>query len=453
MSLPTTAVVGAGPSGLALARAFLAQGLPVEVFERHSDVGGLWDPDNEGSPVYESAHFISSKTMSAYPDFPMPDDYPDYPSYRQILDYLRAFADHYGLRPVITTDCGVKHAEWDGTQWQLELQTGERRTFDHLICANGTLWDPVWPDIDGEFSGTLMHSQSHWSSESFRGKRVLVIGAGNSGVDIACDAANTGSKAVLSMRRGYHVIPKHIFGQPADVFASTGPELPAKISQFVFAKLLRLLQGDPTRLGLPKPDHKLFETHPILNSEILHYLSHGDLAIARDVTRFDGTTVHFADGSSDDFDIVVCATGYRTSVPYLDTSHFDWHHDRPQLYLNAFHRSNPHLHALGFTEGDGGAYTVFDKTAVAIASLVQMLHDHPHRRGEWLALASSDKTDFRGGVKHIDTPRHANYLHVKDYMDHLAGLTERFGWTMPDPNRYRDLRQAQRRVTSGTTDR
>lgn len=441
MTLPTTAVVGAGPSGLALARAFVADGLPVEVFERHSDVGGIWDPDNPGSPVYESAHFISSKTMSGYPDFPMPDEFPDYPSHRQILAYLRDFADSYGLRSVIRTGCGVQSAEWIDDRWQLTLATGEQQTFDHLVCANGTQWDPVWPDISGTFTGTLMHSQQHWTAAAFRDKRVLIIGAGNSGVDIACDAAQTASKAVLSMRRGYHVVPKHILGQPADVFASTGPELPARVGQFVFGKLLRLLQGDPTRLGLPKPDHKLFETHPILNSEILHYLSHGDLAIARDIARFDGETVHFVDGSSDDFDVVVCATGYRTSVPYLDASHFEWRHERPQLYLHAFHRTNPHLHALGFTEGDGGAYTIFDNTAVAIAGLVRMLHEHPDRRGEWMKLVRTDKTDMRGGVKHIDTPRHANYLHISDYVKHLAGLTERFGWQTPEPSRYRSLRQ------------
>jgi len=443
MTLPTTAVVGAGPSGLALARAFKADGLPVEVFERHSDIGGLWDPDNEGSPIYASAHFISSKTKSAFPDFPMPDDYPDYPSHRQILDYLRSFADRYDLRGVITTDCGVESAEWTGSQWHLTLQNGEARVFDHLVCANGTQWKPAWPDIPGTFAGDLSHSVEHWSSERFRGKRVLVIGAGNSGVDIACDAAQTADHAVLSMRRGYHVVPKHIFGQPVDVFASAGPELPTKISQFVFGHMLRLLNGDPTRLGLPKPDHKLFETHPIVNTEILHHLSHGDLAIARDVERFDGNTVHFTDGGSDDFDLVICATGYDTVVPYLDASHFEWRHNRPQMYLHAFHRTNPHLHALGFTEGDGGGYLVFDNTAVAIAGLVRMLHEKPGRRDEWLNLTQTDDVDMRGGVKHIDTPRHANYLHLNDYVMHLKKLSERFGWASADPARYRRLRAVE----------
>lgn len=437
--LPTTAVVGAGPSGLALARAFLAEGLPIEVFERHSDVGGIWDPKNDGSPIYKSAHYISSKTMSAYPDFPMPDHFPDYPSHEQILEYMQAFARRYGLHRVITTNCGVREAIWDGEQWSLQLDSGEHRSFDHLVCASGTQWDPVMPDIHGEFSGKLMHSNEHWSAEAFRGKRVLVIGAGNSGVDIACDAAQTAETAVLSMRRGYHVVPKHIFGRPADVFADAGFELPARVSQFIFGKLLRLLNGDPTRLGLPAPDHRLFETHPIVNTEILHFLSHGDLAIAADVAHFDGPDVHFVDDTSAAFDVVVCATGYRTSVPYLDASHFEWRHERPQLYLNVFHRTNPHLHTLGFTEGDGGACTLFDNTAVAIASLIRMQHERPERLPEWMAKTRNDQTDFRGGVKHIDTPRHANYLHVGDYLKHLKRLTKQFDWTPADADRYKPL--------------
>jgi hypothetical protein len=439
MSLPTTCIVGAGPAGLAAARAFLSAGLPVEVFERHTAVGGLWDPDNTGSPIYESAHFISSKTMSGYPGYPMPESYPDYPSHRQILDYLRSFADQYDLGRVITTGCGVRHAKWDDGGWNVELESGEHRRFDHLICANGTQWDPAMPDIPGEFAGRLLHSSEHWSSEDFRHRRVLVIGAGNSGVDIACDAAQTATDAVLSVRRGYHIVPKHIFGQPADVFAETGPDLPLRVSQTVFAAMLRLLHGKPERLGLPKPDHKLFETHPILNTEIFHYLSHGDLRIATDVERFDGNTVQFVDGTRSDFDTVVCATGYKSTIRYLDRAHFEWKHDRPQLYLHSFSPTNPQLHAIGFTEGDGGAYTMFDNTAVAIAGLVKMLHERPERRDEWLRHARSDRPELGGGVKHIETARHANYLHVKDYLKVLTALSQRFGWAQPDPDRYRAL--------------
>ncbi|MEM8923721.1 MAG: NAD(P)/FAD-dependent oxidoreductase [Actinomycetota bacterium] len=449
-SLPTTAVVGAGPSGLVLARAFLTAGLPIEVFERHHSIGGIWAADNTGTPMYESAHFISSKTLSGFPGFPMPDHYPDYPSHRQILAYLHDFARTYGLERVIRTGTEVRQAKWIDDRWQLTFASGERRTFDHLVCANGTTWDPSRPDIPGEFDGELLHSVDYWSADLFRGKRVLVIGAGNSGVDIACDAATVAGRATISMRRGYHVIPKHILGQPADVFAESGPDLPVRLGQAVFSRLLRVLVGKPSRYGLPEPDHRLFETHPILNTRIYHHLSHGDLDVARDVERFDGSTVHFVDGTSADYDVVVCATGYKNSIPYLDRSHFEWKLDRPQLYLHVFHRTNPQLHALGFTEGDGAGYTVFDNTAVAITGLVQMLHDQPERRADWLAHVNNDRPELRGGVDFIETARHVNYLHVKDYLKLLAKLSKRFGWAPADPARYREVRSDLVSTAGGT---
>ncbi|MEM7272232.1 MAG: NAD(P)/FAD-dependent oxidoreductase [Actinomycetota bacterium] len=448
--LPTTAVVGAGPSGLVLARAFLAAGLPVEVFERHHSIGGIWAFDNPGTPMYESAHFISSKTLSGFPGFPMPDEYPDYPSHRQILAYLHDFADAYGLERVIHTGTEVQSAAWVDGRWQLTVGAGERRTFDHLVCANGATWDPNRPDIPGDFDGELLHSVDYRSADDFRGKRVLVIGAGNSGVDIACDAAAAAAKATISMRRGYHIIPKHILGQPADVFAESGPDLPVRVGQTVFGGLLRLLMGKPSRYGLPAPDHRLFETHPILNTRIYHHLSHGDLDVARDVERFDGSTVHFVDGTTADYDIVICATGYKNTIPYLDPAHFEWRMDRPQLYLHVFHRTNPQLHALGFTEGDGAGYTVFDNTAVAIAELVRMLHEQPARRQEWLAHVNRDRPELRGGVDFVDTARHVNYLHVKDYLKLLAKLSKRFGWTPADPDRYDTLRAGRARAAVGT---
>ncbi|MGZ3446435.1 MAG: flavin-containing monooxygenase, partial [Myxococcaceae bacterium] len=306
-------VVGAGPAGLSLARVFLAHGVPFDVFERHSDVGGLWDPSNTGSPIYESAHFISSKTQSHFHDFPMPEDYPDYPSHRQVLAYMRAFTEAHGLREHIRFGTGVTSAVPEGTGWSVTLSTGEVRSYASLVCANGTNWHATMPSYPGVFSGEMRHSQTYRSPEEFRGKRVLVIGAGNSGADIACDAARTAAKAFLSVRRGYHFIPKHILGKPADVFAAESPPMPMWLRQRVFGVLLRLLNGDLGRLGLPRPDHRIFETHPTLNTQVLHYLAHGDLKAMRDVERFAGRTVHFVDGATEEIDLVLCATGYAWS--------------------------------------------------------------------------------------------------------------------------------------------
>ena len=201
----------------------------------------------------------------------------------------------------------------------MTLEGGETRSYEHLICANGTTWDPNLPEVPGDFDGELIHSSEYRSPERFAGRRALIVGAGNSGVDIACDAAQRADRAWISMRRGYHVVPKHLFGIPADVFAESGPELPMPIAQRILPLLIRMQVGRPERYGLPKPDHPLFESHPILNSQILHHLSHGDIEVRADLDRLDGEQVVFADGARERIDLIVMATGYRFSIPYLAT--------------------------------------------------------------------------------------------------------------------------------------
>ena len=349
-------VVGGGPAGMAVARALLRHGLSFDVFERHDDVGGLWDPDNPGTPVYDSAHFISSKTQSHYFDYLMPDHYPDYPSNQLILEYHRAFVDAYDLRRHVTFNTAVELAEPLPDGWRVHLSTGEARTYKVLVTANGTNWHPVVPQFKGEFDGEIRHSQTYFSPDEFRGKRVLVVGAGNSGCDIACDAARTADAAFISLRRGYHFIPKEIFGMPADVFGAKGPNLPMWLEQHVFGAVLRLLNGDLTRLGLPKPDHKLFETHPIMNTQILHHLAHGDIHAKPDISRLDGTRVHFVDGTSEEVDLILCATGYEWPIPYVPRDQVRGSHGRPELFLNLFSRTNPRLYVAGYFETNGGAY-------------------------------------------------------------------------------------------------
>ncbi len=305
-----------------MARTFLKEGVPFDCFERHGDVGGLWDPENEGTPIYDSAHFISSKWTSYFYGFPMPANYPDYPSARQILDYILAFTDAYGLREHITFQTEVKKAEPEGDRWRVELGNGEVRYYDGVIACPGVTWHASMPKLPGAdtFAGEIRHSVSYRSTDEFTGKRVLIVGAGNSGVDIACDAAKHGAKAFFSVRRGYRFVPKHIFGIPTDVL-TTGKALPPKGAPIVtdINKMLDTMNGDLTRLGLPKPDHDALSSHPIMNTQILHYLGHGDLIAKGDVKGFDGKDVIFADGSREEIDLVMFCTGYEYKLPFFRT--------------------------------------------------------------------------------------------------------------------------------------
>ena len=188
-------IVGAGPAGLAAAEALDRAGIDFEVLERHDGIGGIWDIDNPGSPMYESAHFISSKTLSGFEGYPFPDRYPDYPTRPQVLEYLRGFARDRGLNERITLGAAVEAAERGAEGWEVQLAGGERRTYSHLVAATGHQWEPRMPTYPGEYTGEEIHSSEYRSGDLFRGRRVLIVGAGNSGCDIACDAAQSGAGA------------------------------------------------------------------------------------------------------------------------------------------------------------------------------------------------------------------------------------------------------------------
>jgi hypothetical protein len=419
-------IVGSGPGGLAAARAFLNLGLEVDIYERHHAIGGIWDRSN----------------MSSYHGYKMPGDYPDYPKHGQILDYLRGFAATYGLDRHVRLSTAVEHAEWDGTHWQVRTSDGETRPYLSLTCANGTQWFPSMPTYPGQdgFRGEIVHSNTYAEGRQLAGKRVLVVGAGNSGVDIACDAARFADFAAISVRRGYYLVPKHIFGQPADVFAASGPHLPMRWGQRIFPPLLRLLQGNPTKYGWPAPDHKLFETHPIVNDQVLHHLRHGDLLVRRDISRFDGGDVVFSDGTREAYDLVIMATGYQTKVPYLDESVFRWKGNRPNLHLRLFSQDHPGLAAIGFTEGDGGAYELFDDMSDLIARTAWAAE---HDRAQFDRLRrrfAGPDPDVSGGVKHQSTDRHAAYVNLQAFQKASKTLRKEVGWPTVDQQTFEGLR-------------
>lgn len=427
-------IVGAGPGGLALARAFKGLGIEYDVIERHSEVGGIWDLENPGTPMYESAHFISSKTHSYFSDFPMPDHYPDYPSNQQIHAYMQSFAAQYGLYDRIMFDTEVTHSDFTDGMWSVTLSNSEVRPYRWLVCVSGTTWHPKlpnWATQTDNFEGEVRHANSFRHMDEFRDKNVLVVGAGNSGCDIACDAAIAGNRAFVSVRRGYHFIPKHIMGKPADVFGDDSPPMPMWLTQRVFGGLLRFLNGDLTRLGLPKPDHRIFESHPIVNVQLLHYLGHGNLIAKGDVDRLDGTDVVFKDGSREQIDTVLCATGYEWKVPYVDPAAFSWKGDRPDNYLHMFSRENPQLFALGFTETNGGIYKLFDGMADLIGRAIVGQRDDAASTTKLTTRMTEHVPDLSGGVSYVESDRHATYANIDALKREFKALRKHMGWPNP----------------------
>lgn len=432
-------LVGAGPAGLIMARALRAEGIGFDWFERHTDVGGIWDIDNPGSPMYESAHFISSKYTSGFYGHPMPTSFPDYPTWRQIRDYVRDFATRYGLYDHVTLGTTVVATELlEGDRWSVTLSTGATLTYDGLLVAPGVTWHPNRPALAGEdaFTGEVRHSQTFKDGLELRGKRVLIMGAGNSGVDIASDAARHADKAFFSVRRGYRYIPKHVFGLPTDAVLAGLLEPPRGVSLSGNPnELIDSLVGDLTRLGLPAPDHDLLASHPIMNTQVLHHLSHGDLVAKPDLARLTATTAVFADGSEEEIDVVLLATGYQYLVPFLDPDLLVWKQGHPQLYLNVFSREHDSLYFLGLIEFSDAAYKRFDEMAQLVVMDLRARETGTHRAA-LAQLKRTDTPDLTGGHAYIDSARHASYVHSQTYQDYLASLRDRFDWPDLDHDSY-----------------
>jgi uncharacterized NAD(P)/FAD-binding protein YdhS len=342
-------IIGAGFSGLGVAAAMTRNGIPFDVLEASDDVGGNWYHG-----VYETAHIISSKKTTQYSDLPMPDDYPDFPSASQMLAYLRAYCDHYGIRGHLELRTFVERVSPAANErWQVVLRGGESRTYRGVVICNGHHWDKRIPEYPGTFEGTLIHSKDYKSPEILRGKRVLVIGGGNSACDVAVEAARFAESSHISLRRGYWFLPKTLLGIPTVEYLK--PFFPLWAQRIFLRTLVRIVFGPYERYGLPKPDHEIFERHPTLNSQLLYYIEHGRIRPERDIARYEGKTVEFADGQRKEFDLIVAATGFHVSLPMLDRDVLDWKDGYPQLIEGIFPPDHKNLYVFGLGQPRYGA--------------------------------------------------------------------------------------------------
>lgn len=417
------ALIGAGPSGLAGARNLQKLGIPFQGFEAYTDVGGLWNIANPRSTVYESAHLISSKRTTEFTEFPMADEVADYPGHRELCRYFAAFADRFDLRRHFRFGVRVESVEpvQPGdplTPWRVGIRNAagelESAVYKGVVIANGTLAEPNMPRFEGQFSGELLHTSQYKSAEQFKGKRVLIIGAGNSGCDIAVDAVHYAQSVDVSVRRGYYFVPKYVFGRPADTLGGKKP-LPRWLKQRLDATVLQWFTGDPTRFGFPRPNYKMYESHPIVNSLILHHLGHGDIHVKADVERFDGHTVHFKDGSQQDYDLVLAATGYTLHYPFIDRDHLNWQGMAPQLYLNIFAPRYKRLAVLGMIEASGIGWQGRYEQAELVARYFKGLDGNTPAAQRLQAAMAGPAPDLTGGYRYLQLERMAYYVHKDTY--------------------------------------
>ena len=377
---PRVCVIGAGPCGLTSLKNLLQAGLNNVVCYDESDaIGGNWaySDATDRSSVYECTHIISSKRLSSFDDFPMPESYPDFPSHRQLLRYFRDYTKTFALEPRIELGSRVDSAilREDGRWSLLVTRDGKQReeVFDDVMVCTGHHREPYLPQYPGTFTGTVIHSNLYRRPDPFRDQRVLVVGAGNSACDIAVDISRLAEETCISMREGTYIMPKLMFGYPIDeVYAFLKSKIPKPVFQRIMRYGLWLSIGRWENYGLQVPSCEPLEQHPTLNSSVLEALRHGKVLARVGIERFDGRIVHFRDGRQEQFDAIVMATGFRTVFPFLSPSVVDWDTNRPPpLYLKMMHRSIPSLFFIGLFQPIGCIWQLADYQARIAAWQIQ----------------------------------------------------------------------------------
>jgi len=422
------AVVGAGPHGLSALKALRQHGIAADGFERAADLGGNWNFGAPTSRVYESTHLISSKPFTQFPDFPMPDSFPDYPSHRQVKDYFGRYADHFGLRGAISFGTEVVRAEPvdDGAAWHLTVRdvvSAAETTYRYagIAVANGHNWNPKLPSYPGleDFEGEVLHSADYKGADVLRGRRVLVVGAGNTGCDVAVESAQNAAHTWHSTRRGYYYNPKYAMGRPSDQAADSllALRLPLAVRRALFGATLKVTVGDLAKFGLKRPDHRFFETHPIVNQQLVHYVGHGDITPVDDIASFDAHGAIFTDGRRADVDLVVFCTGYLVTFPFLDKDWLNWTDDHPHLYLQMFTPSFDNLVVTGLIQPDSGQWTLAHWQGMLLARVAEARRARPGAVDGFLARAASEADRrFSAGTHYADSTRHYYEVAHQDYL-------------------------------------
>lgn len=377
-------IIGAGCSGITTAKRLKDHGIDYDQLEMSDDVGGNWyfrNP-NGRSAVYESLHIDTSKTRLQFEEFPVPKEWPDFPSHHLMHQYFRDYVDHFGLRDGIEFGVAVERCTRDASGgWDVQLSTGETRSYTDLVVANGHHWKPRFPqwatDSRDAFDGVLMHSHEYVSPfepVEIRGKRVVVVGMGNSAMDIASELSSPWMASTLhvSARRGVWVLPKYRNGQPADKVMAP-PDIPKDVALTASRELIRNLVGEMSAYGLPEPDHEPLAAHPSVSADFLTKAGSGDIHMLPAIERLDGSTVHLADGSTVEADVVICATGYEMEFPFFDSEETDLHPDdehRYPLFKRMIKPGVDHLFFMGLAQSSPTIVNLAEQQSKLLAKLL-----------------------------------------------------------------------------------
>ncbi len=372
-SLPRACVIGAGSSGITAAKHLYLAGIPFDCFEQGQEVGGNWvfENTNGQSACYDSLEINTSCPRMAYSDFPMPADYPPYARHDQVAAYFDQYVDHFGFRDTITFGTTVEEVSRTGDgRWDVRIggpDGTETRTYDAVLVANGHHWDARWPEpaYPGTFDGEQIHAHDYRSRDQLAGRDVVVVGAGNSAMDISVEASYVARTTTWSVRRTEWVLRKFLLGKPSDQVA-----LPGWMPWWVTAARLRIgaaTSGSMTKYGLPTPTHKPGQSHPVQSEKIRERLAAKAVTARPAIERLDGNRVAFVDGTSAPADLIVWATGYRITFPFLSTDLVSVEDNDLPLWKRTVHPDLPGLYFIGLVQAIGALMPISEAQSAWIA--------------------------------------------------------------------------------------
>ncbi len=435
-------IIGGGSSGIVAAKILHQRGVPFDCFEKGSGIGGLWRYNNDSgsSSAYRTLHINTSRDTMAYSDYPMPKEYPDFPHHSLILKYFESYVDHFGFRDKLTFETAVEQVrplDDGGYEVTVQDRAGNKSTrrYSAVLVANGHHSKPRWPTYPGEFTGEVLHSHYYREPSKFAGKRVLVVGLGNSSCDILCETARVAARTFLSTRRGAHIIPKYMFGYAMDRILPPWcwRYLPFRVLQFLFAQGLWFSRGPISYYGLPKPTHRVLQEHPTISADLCNILGHGDAKVKPPISELRGNKVAFADGSEEEIDVIVYATGYDMSFPFLDHEIINPDENRVKLYRNVVHPDYEGLYFIGLVQPWGAIMPLAEAQSEWSADLIEGKCGLP-TRDEMLRAIEKDWDKM--SRRYTKSARHTIQVDFFPYLDLIRRERKR------KPNR-----QA-RRVTS-----
>ena len=424
MTAKRIAIIGAGAAGLCSAKYMKAAGFDVTIFEIGSQIGGMWryKNDNGLSNAYRTLHINTSRTVTQFHDLPFDDDVQYFPDHADMHRYLAKYADHFGLTRLIRFNTPVRRvarafdpATGAAPAWRIVTDSGEEN-FDAVMVATGHLSEPRHvPLFQDGFGGDYLHSFYYRQPEDFVGKRVCVIGVGNSACDIASDVCVTSATTVLVARSTPVILPKLMFGRPFTEITRKiqRPWMPAVLRRKITALLAWIAHGDLTKLGFrPVTKEKL---HVTSNGTIVNDIAYNRVRLKQDITAIDGKRITFNDGASEDFDALIAATGYKINLPFLDDRLIagDPENNRLDLYKRIVPPGQPGLYMVGFFNTDTALNMIFEHQARWIRDIelgaatlppTDVMRADIKAKHDWVAA------NFKGTPRHGLEEEHVPYL-------------------------------------------